>query len=254
MKSIKYLSFLFLTVVMVSSCKVDDYLIYNYGEYVFFKSNDASPKSKTFANDPSTVTSDIVFFATESMGKVKNYDRKIKLEQIMIEEDGVVNAIPGVHYVPFDSKEMEEILIMPKDTVATQLPIVVLRHESLIDGVVTLKFRIVESSDFRPGIKAQLERQLTISGKLIQPTKWDTKVTDEDLGKWSVTKHQWMIDETGEKWDDAFFALKTTDPEAYGFWLDELTMRLNKKNFELEAAGKDRFKDEFNEYIVFPQR
>lgn len=99
----------------------------------------------------STILRDTVYIRVDVAGMPRDYDRHIKLEQFNYEYQGRDTAVAGVNYVAFDDPEVEALLVVPKDSVAAEIPVIVTydpasagQYQSFI-----LAFRLVESEDFK---------------------------------------------------------------------------------------------------------
>ena len=97
---------------------------------------------------------DTALFRVSISGFISDQSRVIKLEQYVpatvFEEDGGAEAaVPGVNYVSFDDPEMQKHLIMPADSVAVNIPIIVLSDPNSTSGTKVLYFRLVENENFK---------------------------------------------------------------------------------------------------------
>ena len=165
-----------------------------------------------------TVTQDTVWFAVRPLGLVPDHTCRIKLEQYEGTEwefeygadGGVVDSVlrviprqaePGVHYVPFDDERMEPWLTLEPGEMEARIPVIVLRDETLSDTTYTLFFRIADSEDLYAGVEELCCVELRIADCLSRPSAWDDWFF---AGTWSATRHEFMIEVTGEPWDDEF--------------------------------------------------
>ena len=60
-------------------------------------------------------------------------------------------AIPGVHYVPMDDPEMENLLVVRADSVTLEVPVILLRDTSLQREEYRLCLQLVATEDFLLG-------------------------------------------------------------------------------------------------------
>ncbi len=93
---------------------------------------------------------DTFFFRVLVAGVAKEYDRKIKLEPYTYEMANVGVGVKGVNYVSFDDPEMEKYLVVPADSLGTDIPIIV-TYDPAIAGTYknfTVGFRLADSDDF----------------------------------------------------------------------------------------------------------
>ena len=139
-------------------------------------------------------------------------------------------AKEGVHFEAFGGENHE--LVLPANQNGVTVKIVVKREdESLQENARKLELRLLPSDDFETGVPKYVVKKITISDKLERPTVW--KDTDYDcatyLGNWSEVKHRFMINATGEKWDNDCIKLYIkAGPTAEGLYL----LKKIKKEFE----------------------
>lgn len=257
-KIIKYL-ILFITVLTIS-CDNEKYNFYEGEAYIQFGPEPYriynggydyrdTVKTFSFAYSNESVKQDTIFFDIYAIGGIKPYDRVFKLEQMMIKESE--NAISEVHYKSFESSELASHYVIQKDSIHARVPIVMLRDESLKEKEFTLQFQVVSNKEFKTAETRLLWRRLIFADKMVKPNKWD-QLERYYLGKYSVTKHKWMIEITKEKWDNEFVDELNSSITMSSFWNNFLKFELIKLNKEREEMLLDKFKDEDNEYIVFP--
>jgi hypothetical protein len=188
---------------------------------------DTATLARTFVFKPDAVARDTVFIQVNTIGEMKDYDRKIGIVQVPELVDSLVRdpatnevvdtlrverarrAVPGVHYVAMDDPEMVSLLVIKANTVSTMLPVILLRDASLKEGSYRLRLQIVASDDFLPGEVMFRSRAIQFSDRLERPNFWDVQnVERSQFGAWSVRKHQFMIDVTGENIDDEWYNTK----------------------------------------------
>ena len=190
---------------------------------------------------------DTVWFEVESMGFVADTDRPIALQQI--DSVGVENAVVGLHYVGFDDAQLAKHYVMPAGKARTRLPIVILRDASLKDKAVVLKFRIKANESFVNGYAPLAERVLTLTDHLSEPSRWNyqypyggsyTISLASYFGSYGPVKHQFLINETGEKWDDDYIdALMTGDSMYIMYMMSKMSRRLGEVNAQRTSQGLD---------------
>lgn len=199
-------------------------------------------KSYSFIYAGSDVLSDTVWLEAETMGFVSDMDRPYELQQLATGEN---DALPGVHYVAFDDSDYKtKCLIVPGGQTRFRVPIVVKRDASLEEEDVVLCVAFKENDLFKPGYEKFQVRRLTISGKLSKPSNWE-EINDDTwlcvywyFGDYGPVKHQFLIDETGEKWDDEYIAnLISGDSGYFTYLYTKLANRLVEVNAEREATG-----------------
>ncbi|MGN0280856.1 MAG: DUF4843 domain-containing protein [Prevotella sp.] len=190
---------------------------------------------------------DTVWVEVESMGFVADTDRAITIEQV--DSAGVENAVAGKHYIAFNDPQLASRYVMPAGKARTRLPIVMLRDASLKDMTVVLKYRIKPNENFVNGYDAYTERVLEFTDQLSEPSKWTYSypyfvyytITFADyFGDYGLVKHQFLISETGEKWDDEYIdKLMTGDANYLDYICRKMARRLREVNAERQAQGLD---------------
>lgn len=192
-------------------------------------------------------TQDTVWVEVESMGFVSDKDRAISLEQA--DSAGVENAVAGKHYVAFNDPQLAQLYVMPAGKARTKLPIVMLRDASLKEKTVVLRYRIKPNENFVNGYNQYIERSLTFTDQLSEPAKWTYQYPYGDkwtvsfadyFGDYGLVKHQFLINETGDKWDDEYIdKLMTGDSSYLEYMMRKMARRLREVNAERAAQGLD---------------
>lgn len=180
---------------------------------------------------------DVIEFEVSTVGFLSDKDRPVSLKQI---QTGKNDAIPGVHYVAFDSPEFISRCYIPANQNKAIIPITVLRNESLKEGDVTLKFAIAENEYFKPGYAGLTERTILISDLLAQPGNWPI----DYVGNYGPLKHQLLMKWTGETWDETYIASLLNGDSGYLTYLTRwLTEKLAEENAKRLAQGLDVYKE-----------
>lgn len=248
-------------VVAMAGCKQnqfndysgDDYLYfaaentpsYQHGFSNYFQSGALKDSVKTYTfyyDDPSVVSAEVLFdlYAT---GGARDYDRRFSLRQI--EEEGAVNAVAGVNYEAFDSDKMSGVYTLKAGQVHMRIPVVVKRSTGT--GTYTLRFRIVENDNFKPGPDELIWRKVEYTSTLQCPDPW-ARYESTYYGKYSRTKHQWMIEETGFRWDNEFMA--DLEVDAIKYWVAKFKIMIDQINEERQLQGLGPWTDENGEEIA----
>ena len=201
------------------------------------------------------ISVDTVWFTVRPQGMVPEENCRIKLEQYEKREwkyiygnDGIIadsvltvyprQAVPGVHYIPFDDERMKEHLILKPGELSTQIPVIMLRDESLRDTTYTLFFRIVDSEDLMAGDNEYCHIQLKIADCLTTPAAWNRYFF---AGAWSRTKHEFMITISGKEWDDEFISTLSIDDKNYYLFI--FNRELKKENAKRAEQGLPPLRD-----------
>lgn len=200
-------------------------------------------KDFTFVYNLPTNKQDTVWFDVYAIGGVSNKDRTFKLQQIA-DTTGALNAVPDVDYKAFNNASVTSKYVIKAGERHTLAPIVLLRSATLKTAKVTLLFKVAVSDDFQLGETTNIWRKVTSTDRLSKPTNWSPA-----FGTYSVVKHQFMIDVTGKKWDQAFFSFLQTDYTLMLYYTNVCKTELiiyNKAN-----PGKPLV-DETGALVVFP--
>ncbi len=198
---------------LLSSCSTDELQLYDQKKGMLsFDPNESMIKTYSFMSRSDEVMRDTVWFTVNLIGFTSDHDRFYELEQIIPEAvkdtasfttaamPPTIIAEAGKHYVPFDSPEVRQILRLPANAITARVPVILLRDTLLKRNEVTLHFKLKASSDFNIGYKEYQSRTLKFSDKLVQPNLW----LPYFLGTYGPVKHSFMIQATGENWDDDY--------------------------------------------------
>lgn len=242
----------------VYACKKDQYYLYNDAARIQFGPEIAriytasynladTLKPFTFYYEAPSVTMDTVFFDIYAIGGVKKEDRSFTLEQVQV--PNVTNAVAGKHYVAFNDPKATKNFIIKAGTVHTRVPILLLRDASLKTSTCILKFNVVPDKNFLSGEINNLWRKIEFTDRLSQPAAWNATFTQYYLGKYSTVKHQFMIQSTGEKWDQDFISIISPDYALLQYWLGAL--KINLIDYNSKNPGNP-LRDENGELVIFP--
>lgn len=207
-----------MAVITVASCKKDQYSLFNdtasiqFGpdpSHVYLASYNLADTLKpfTFYYEVPGVTEDTVFFDIYAIGGVSKTDRSFTLKQEQIAD--VSNAVAGTDYVPFTDQRVSKFYTIKAGTVHTTVPVIVLRDPGLKTNTVVLKLNVVANENFQLGEQSNLWRKVQITDKLSQPAAWNARSLQYFFGKYSTVMHAFIIQATGQKWDDAFIIAVT---------------------------------------------
>lgn len=257
MKTLKYLLGLSLLLTL-ASCKKDQYYLFNDVVRIQFGPDKAriyqttynladTLKAFTFYYEDESVKEDTVFFDIYAIGGVAKQDRNFILEQEQV--PNAVNAIPGTDYLAFNDPRATKNFVIKAGEVHTKVPIILLRNSSLKSKTATLKFNVAVNENFQLGERNNLWRKIMFTDRLSQPSAWDANGSRYYYGTYSVTKHQFMIETTGLKWDQEFMATLPSDYALLQYYLGVLKTALIDYN---KAHPGSPMKDESGELVLFP--
>lgn len=206
-----------------------------------------------------------------SVGEVTDYPRTVRFEQVTKEwkytydeeePEKVVDstyvdmefpAVAGVHYESLGEKNE---LILPANQNVLKLNVIVKREDAgLRKNARKLVLRLLPSDDFQTGEVNKLVKSITISDKLERPTRWkdNSYYYKLYLGDWSEVKHRFMIDVTGQKWDNEFLIYIINNYDTYSlrnYYLAKIKKALAEYN--ADPKNNPPLKDENGKEVVFP--
>ncbi len=232
---------IFLSLVAFS-CKKDNYLVYDSADRIQFGPDIAyiyqsnamlfdTLKSQTFYYYADEVKTDTVFFDIYAIGGPKDFDRSFKLQQVLL--NGMDNAVPGQHYVAFDDANMQDDYLFKAGEVHKKIPIVLLRDPSMKTKSFVLKFNVVANENFQLGETSNSWRKVIMTDRLSKPDNWTSSVNNVYLGEYSVRKHRFIIEVSGQKWDFDFIKLMIAEPTLLDYYKSVFKIALieyNKNN------------------------
>ena len=234
------------------SSELYDYPINKIG--FLLEGNENKTISKTFIYDHSSIERDTIYLKMRTMGFVTSYDRPVQLEQAEALPEagsGMSNAVPGVHYVPFDDPEYEGFAVVKAESAEANIPVILLRHASLSKQQVILKIRIVENDVFLAINPELSEKTVVFSDMLQKPEAWDSYV-DKFFGIWGPVKYRFMLDNSSELWDDAFLKVLLDDYPYLKYWQARMYNLLAEENARRAAAGEEPLREAEGDLVVFP--
>ncbi len=208
----------------LTGCQEEDGLLFNDKARVQLQPDDSGTfdnYSYSFIWSPESTTRDIVYLPIRVMGGPSDTDRHVMIEQVSEYDitynkdhwgyvtDSVVTertdkAVAGKHYVPFDSPEYAQLFTIPAGEVRGQIGVILLRDVSLTKEKVRLRIRLKPTEDFELGESKYLERTITISDMLEQPSNWAQRYMNNYFGTYSKAKHQLMMQVVNGKVDEAW--------------------------------------------------
>lgn len=221
-----------------------------HGEMVVVAGEDVTDEMRTypfsFVFSGEDAVRDTVWFSATTLGDLSGEYRPYALQQI--QREGVLNAVPGVHYVAFDDPSVQDLYRVAPDSNTVQVPVVVLRDESLQDTTYVLQFGFADNGVFKPGYAGLESRILEITDRLAMPENWVSSDLDKYVGAYDELKHQLMIEWTGEAWDADYIAelMSANSDRAYVDYLAAwFAQKLEEENAIREANGEEPYDVDF---------
>ena len=195
------------------------------------------------------VQKDTAWFTVNTQGFLTDYDRSFELRQVPA-GDGLKDAVPGQHYVAFDSEEMKKFLVIPAGAYSVKVPVLVLRDPSLEKEDVHLFFEVKENEYFKQGLPAYRTAKLLITNRLAKPTNWEDHYCSYYFDNYGPVKHRFMIEKTGLPWNEEF--IDTLTDNGYIVYLAvKLYKALEAENAERAARGEGPLCEEDGSPITF---
>lgn len=246
MKGISY-TVVLLSAVLSAGCQEAEYLLFNDAARV--QMDEEKEILTDFYYTDASVTRDTVYLTVNTIGDPEDRVRRIALEQISEYDieykydakgnlvDSVVTekpnkAVPGVHYVAMDDPEMLPLLVVPRNAVTVEVPVILLRDASLKKEGYRLCLRLVATPDFRLGETGKLSGTVVFSDKLSKPGFWDSYVETYHFGRYSERKHAFMYEVLQTKITDDWWKRLRTD-------YAEITYTKNKLKAALDVYNHD---------------
>ena len=267
---LKYFLGIIFVLWLISSCTSD---------YMSFKGNDMiqfvtkTDEVYTFAYFTDDKQVDTLNIGIMSVGEVVDFSRTVKFEQILKEWKYVYSeddpqkivdssyvdmeypAVAGKHFEILDCVNNEATLLANHNQL--NLRVVVKRDDSnLKKNAYVLKLHLLPSSDFGTASIDYLTKRIVISDKLERPTQWkdNNYYCSRFIGPWSEVKHRFMINVTGEKWDNDCIKRYIKGGFEYAairdFYLKKIKKELEKYN--ADPKNNPPLRDENGFEVVFP--
>lgn len=116
---------------------------------------------------------DTVWLRIETMGFPAKEDRPVKLIQLPEAEEEVM-AQPNVHYLPFDSPELQSLMVVKANQVRADIPVILHKDPSLKTKEYRLSISIAPNDHFTNGITRYQTFLLKITDFAEEPESWKT--------------------------------------------------------------------------------
>lgn len=193
------------------------------------------------------ITKDVIWLDVQGMGFLSDQDRKVSLEQVMVEgEDakGMENAVEGVHFEMLNTGDVAAESIIPGGEVMGKVGIVVKRDASLETKKVILRVKLKPNEYFQTGDVKRQTRDIYISDMLVEPSNWESYGIHWYICKYTPGVHRFLIDITGEPWDNEYLDKIATDLGYLDFLYGWTRQELARINAEREAGGEGPLMEE----------
>lgn len=257
-KTITHIGTLLLIIVMCGSCKKDIPRSYSGQQFLeFYYVDDIKAVTagySTYFYKDAAVQYDTVLYHVRSVGTVPSKASYFRFTAFADTSatPAYPDAVAGVHYVPFDNANMKLLWKLEADSFEAYVPIITIRDASLKTSTYQLHFRIDTSKDFDPGSPNHTEGILYISDRLSRPSNWTDNFF---LGAYGPVKQQFMIDQSGDRWDADFIATIGTNTSLQAYYNFKFTQALKTLNAQRIAAGQTELREnpaDPTSAVIFP--
>lgn len=228
------LSLAFCSIFSILSCSEDlpayqdsaARLNFDLGDDYITKDEDIPVEAYSFAYSGG-LQQDTIRVKVTLMGKPSAKDRPFSITQVMKGND---DAVAGKHFIALDDPSLSQYYVLKADSVSAVFPVVLLRDKSLASKVYNLHIGIKENSEFKNGFPFYQEKRITISDMLAKPAQWDERYINYYFTEWGPVAHQFMIDVTGQPFDDNFIEkIMSSSDTNYVYYLAEKVARAKVK-------------------------
>lgn len=235
-----YAFMVMISILLFNSCKKDMPAAYSGQQYIeFYYVNNikaVTPGYSVFFYKNAAVQYDTVLFHVRAVGAIPGKTSYINFKAFPdpSKTPTYPDAIAGVHYIPFDNPGLKLLWKMEAGKLEAYVPIITIRDASLKNSTYQLHFNITQSDDFLPGSPLHTEGIVYISDRLSQPSNWTSSFW---LGTYGPVKHQFMIDQSGQRWDADFISTIGTNTSLQAYYLYKFSQALKTLNAARIAAG-----------------
>lgn len=170
----------------VSACSEDKLSGYSSDSYIYFEKESADSTIFSFAYDKSK-TEGVLKLKLNMVSGLENRDRSFQVRFLADKS----SAREGVHFQLDEAGQM----VIADDSVG-YLTLKVMKAD-LNKTSVKAVFQLVETDDFKVGLRTHSEARVVISDQLSRPQWWDSWHETNGLGTYSDLKYEAFIEETG---------------------------------------------------------
>jgi hypothetical protein len=250
-------------VTAISSCE-KELEVYNAGEGLNFiyESAGDTVKNYSFVYVSSALMQDTIWLNVETIGPLSDKTRQFEFEQVQTGSD---DALSGTHYVPFNDPGLQNYYAIPSGKSTASVPVVLKRDASLKTSMVNLLISIKSNENFKLTNPDRNRMKIVFTDQLGKPSCW-AYYCSAYFGEYGPVKHQWLIEQTGNKWDDDYLSnvLGFTSSTVYqngtnanydsgycAYLSQALTVRLDAYNAERTAQGLEVLKESDGTVVSF---
>ncbi len=228
------------------SCEEDYPAVYSGDPYLLIESDLISGNiyvQKHYSNfyflQDESVMRDTVYVALATMAAIPSEDLQIKMEAFDSDtlsyperiDEGTINAIPGVHYVPFEDPAYDDV-VFHSGRMQDSIPIIVLRDPSLKETTYRITFRLLDSENALAADKRENRAVVYIADKVSKPVNWNSWY----FGTYGDVKMDFMIRHSDLVWDEDDMQMVLDDDFLLSYYVYKFQDDLKKEN---ELLGDD---------------
>jgi hypothetical protein len=200
MKRVELISVLFL-LIGIAGCTQNEMLTYENDPAVYFAGTStvkADSLNHSFYTLNTEIRNDTIWVQVNTMGELSAQNRPVALVQTNAGAEGA--AVAGVHYVAFDDLNLKPLHYVSAGKEFADIPVVLLRDESLATGKVRLELTIAGNEYFRPGMSDKLKFTITTTDQVEKPAAWDTKWWYAFGKGWGLVKMRFLMSIIDTDW------------------------------------------------------
>lgn len=248
-KKIKNTVFILSLALLFNSCKKEMPSAYSGDQYLeFYYTNDVKIVTTAYSSFyymDVAKTTDTIKLRVTTLGGIPSKTSYVKFTAFTDPTVPSVypDAVAGVQYVSFNDENIKKLMKVDAGKIEAYIPVVLKRDPSLKSKIYQLRFKIDVSDDFKPGNAKHTEGIIYISDRLFQPANWTASFF---LGNYGTVKHQFMIEQSGQRWDADFISTLTTpvDLNTQSFYLFKFTKALKEVNAARKVAGLTELRED----------
>lgn len=190
-------------VAALSACEKSQE-VYHAGNGLNFFYENASDtlRDYSFVYGPSAAMTDTIWVKTETIGPLSDKAREIAFEQVLTNGK---NAVAGTDYIAFDDTSIKSYYSIPAGKAIASVPVIIKRTATLKTSSVTLLIRIKNNEYFKLTNPQRSTVKIVFTDQLSKPSRW-AYYCSAYFGTYGPVKHQFLIEQTGKKWDDDYLS------------------------------------------------
>lgn len=196
--------------VLAAACRKEKMMTWSGDDRIRFKTTVVSDtlQSYSFLGETGDVTRHTMLVEVNAEGEVRDFPRTVTVRQVAT---GSHDAVAGTHYVAFTDAQVAGEYVIPAGSATVKIPVILLRHASLLNDEMTLRMELVENDWFQLTTdRLRSFRVITFAEKPAMPDSWNVAVTSTSntvpyFGTYGPVKHRFMIDETNTTFDNDWF-------------------------------------------------